>query len=90
MDLYFSKEGQKGDFKIVMQILADEWISLTCFYCLSIVFPSLGKKCLIRPKTFRKIKIRNAWGYKRIGLWTVGIQISKVKNQFKLLCTKKN
>ena len=89
MDLYFSKEGQKGDFKIVMQILADEWISLTCFYCLSIVFPSLGKKCLIRPKTCRKIKIRNAWGYKRIGLWTVGIQISKVKNQFKLLCTKK-
>ena len=62
---------------------------LICFYCLSIVFPSLGKKCLIRPKTFRKIKIRNAWGYKRIGLWTVGIQISKVKNQFKLLCTKK-
>ena len=72
-----------------MQILADEWISLTCFYYLSIAFPSLGKKCLIRPKTCRKIKIRNAWGYKRIGLWTVGIQISKVKNQLELLCTKK-
>ena len=67
-----------------MQIL-----SLTCFYCLSIVFPSLGKKCLIRPKTCRKIKIRNAWGYKQIVLWTVGIKISEVKNQFELLCTKK-
>ena len=54
MDLYFSKQGQKGDFKIVMQILADEWISLTCFYWLSVVFPSLGKKCLIRPETCRK------------------------------------
>ena len=53
------------------------------------MFSRLGKKCLIRPQSCRKIKIRNAWGYKRIGLWTVGIQISKVKNQFKLLCTKK-
>ena len=68
MDLHISKEGQKGDFKIMMQILVDEWISLTYFYCLSIAFPSLGKKCLIRPKTCRKIKVRNAWGYKRIGL----------------------
>ena len=68
MELHFSKEGQKGDFKIAMQILANEWISLTCFYCLSIVFPSLGKKCLIRPKTCRKIEIRNALGFKRIGL----------------------
>ena len=90
MDLYFSKEGQKGDFKIAMQICAHEWTSLTCFYCLSIVFPSLGKTCLIRLKNCRKIKIGNAWGYKRIGLLTVGIQISKVKNQFELLCTKKN
>ena len=90
MDLYFSKEGQKGDFKIVMQILADEWISLTCFYCLSVVFPSLDKKCLIRPKICRKMKIRNAWGYKQIGLWTVGIQITEVKHQFELLRTKKN
>ena len=48
-DLYFSKEDQKEDFKIMMQICADEWIPLTCFYCISIVFPSLGKKCLIRP-----------------------------------------
>ena len=46
MDFYFSKEGQKGDFEIVMQICADEVISLTCFYCLSIVFPNLDKKCL--------------------------------------------
>ena len=68
MDLHISKEGQKGDFKIMMQILVDEWISLTCFYCFSIAFPSLGKKCLIRPKTCRKIKVRNTWGYKRIGL----------------------
>ena len=67
MDFYFSEEGQKGDFKIAMQILADEWISLTCFYCLSIVLPSLGKKCPIRLKTCRKINIQNAWGYKRIG-----------------------
>ena len=88
--LIFSKEGQKGDFKIVMQMLVNEWISITCFNCFSIVFPSLGKKCLIRLKTCRKIKIRNAWGYKRIGLWIVGIQISKVKNQLELLCTKKN
>ena len=49
MDLYLLKEGQKGDFKIAIQICADEWISLTCFYCLSIVFLSLGKRCLIRP-----------------------------------------
>ena len=62
-----------------MQIWADEWISLTCFYCLSVVFPILCKKCLTRPKTCRKIKIRNACGYKRTDLWTVGIQISKVK-----------
>ena len=61
-------------------------LPLLPLYC----FPSLGKKCLIRPKTCRKIKIRNAWGYKWIGLWTVGIQISKVKNQLELLCTKKN
>ena len=73
-----------------MQIYAEAWISLTCFYWFSMVFPSLGRKCLIRPKTSRKIKIRNAWGYKRTGLWTVEIQISKVKNQFKKLCTKKN
>ena len=73
-----------------MKILADEWISLTCFYYLSIVSPSLDKKCLIRLKTCRKIKIRNASGYKQIGLWTVGIQISEVKNQFELLFTKKN
>ena len=76
-------------FKTVMQILADEWISLVCFYCFFIIFPSLDKRCLIRLKTCRKIKIWNAWGYKRIGLWTVGIQISKVKNQLELLCTKK-
>ena len=56
MDLYFSKKGQKGHFKIVTQILVDEWISLTSFYCLSIIFSSLGKKCLIRAKTCRKIK----------------------------------
>ena len=68
MDLHFSKEGQKGDLKIVMQILADEWISLTCLNYLSTVFQSLDKKCLIRPKTSRKIKIRNVWGYKRIGI----------------------
>ena len=56
MGLYFSKEGQKRDFKIMMQILVEDWISLTCFYCLSIAFPNLGKKCLIRPKTCRKKK----------------------------------
>ena len=67
MDLYFSKKGQKGDFKIVTQILVDEWISLTSFYCLSIIFPSLDKKCLIRAKTCRKIKIPNIRGYKHIG-----------------------
>ena len=80
---------KKKDFKIVMQILVDEWISLTCFYCLSIVFPSLGKKCLIIPKTCRKIKIRNSSGYKRIGLWIAEIQISKVKNQPEFPCIKK-
>ena len=68
MYLYFSEEGQKGDFKIAMQICADEWISLTCLYCVSIVFPSLDKKCLTRPKSYKKIKTRNAMGYKRIGL----------------------
>ena len=68
MDLYFLKEGQKGDFKIAMQILANKWISLTGFYCLFIVFESLSKECLIRPKTCRKIKTQNAWGYKQIDL----------------------
>ena len=62
MDLYFSKESQKGPFKIIMQICADEWISLTYFYCLSVVFPSLGKKCLISPKTCKKLK------YKMVGV----------------------
>ena len=66
MELDFSKKSQKEDFEIVMQICAHEWISLTCFYCLSIVFPSLDKKCLIARKTCRKIKIQNAWGYKQI------------------------
>ena len=31
----------------------------------------------------------NAWIDERLGLCTVKIQISKVKKQFKLLCTKK-
>ena len=44
LGLYFSKEGQKGYFKIVMQICADEWISLTCFYCLSIVISKSRQK----------------------------------------------
>ena len=42
--LIFFKRGSKENFKIVMQIHADECISLTCFYCLSIVFPMFRQK----------------------------------------------
>ena len=45
MSLCFLKES-KGEFKIWMQIYADECVSLTCFYSLSNVFPILGKKYL--------------------------------------------
>ena len=75
----FFKRGSIGDFKIVMQIYAER-IYVTCFFGVSMFRPT---------KTCRKIKIRNARAYKRVGLWTGEIQISKVKNQFKLLCTKK-
>ena len=37
----------------------------------------------------RKIKIQNAWYYKRVGFITGEIQISKAKKQFKLLRNKK-
>ena len=43
------KRGSKGDFKIVMQIYADECISLTCFYYIYIVFP------MFRQKVFKSV-----------------------------------
>ena len=39
--------------------------------------------------TCGKIKTWNAQAYEWVGLWNWEIQITKVKNQFKLLCTKK-
>ena len=49
LGLIFFKRGSKGDFKIVMQIYADECTSLTCFYCLSIVF------LMFRQKVFKSV-----------------------------------
>ena len=44
MGLYFSKEGQKEDFKIVMQIYADEWISFNLFLLSLYCFPKSRQK----------------------------------------------
>ena len=86
--LFFKRE-PKECFKIVMLIYANECIPFTRFCCLSIVSQCLGKSFLVRPpKTCKKIKLWKAWNYKRVGLWTVKIQISKVKKQFKLLFPK--
>ena len=42
--LIFFRRWSKGDFKIVMQIYMDQCISVTCFYCLSIVFTMFRQK----------------------------------------------
>ena len=91
MGLFFSKDGQEGILKSwygYMQTNAHIFnlflLPLCCF---------LYVQANIRPaKTCRRTKTRNAWAYKRVGLWTGKTQISKVKSRkkkLKLLCTKK-
>ena len=65
-----------------MQIYVDECMCLTCFYCLSIVFPMFRqKKCLIRPtKTCRKIKIWNPW--KKLGITFPICHLVEISREF--------